>query len=53
MRAAQILVDEGIAKPILLGNEAEIKAQRSRTELDLTGVRLSIRPPANWAKLYR
>ena len=27
LRAAQILVDEGIAKPILLGDEDEIKAK--------------------------
>ncbi|HEY5673271.1 MAG TPA: NADP-dependent malic enzyme [Malonomonas sp.] len=40
LRAAQILVDEGIAKPILLGNEAEIRAKIAEFKLDLTGVEI-------------
>lgn len=38
LRAAQILVDEAIAKPILLGDEAEIKANAATAGIDLTGV---------------
>ncbi len=38
MRAAQILVDEGIAKPILLGDEAEIRDNAAKANLDLTGI---------------
>jgi malate dehydrogenase (oxaloacetate-decarboxylating)(NADP+) len=38
IRAAQILVDEGIAKPILLGDEVEIKTNAANANLDLTGV---------------
>jgi malate dehydrogenase (oxaloacetate-decarboxylating)(NADP+) len=38
LRAAQILVDEGIAKPILLGDEAEIKANAAKIHADLTGI---------------
>ncbi len=38
IRAAQILVDEGIAKPILLGDEAEIRANAANANLDLTGI---------------
>jgi malate dehydrogenase (oxaloacetate-decarboxylating)(NADP+) len=38
LRAAQILVDEGIAKPILLGDENEIKGNAANAGIDLTGV---------------
>jgi malate dehydrogenase (oxaloacetate-decarboxylating)(NADP+) len=38
LRAAQILVDEGIAKPILLGDEAEIKVNAAKINADLTGI---------------
>jgi len=38
LRAAQILVDEGIAKPILLGDEAEIRLHAAKANIDLTGV---------------
>ena len=38
LRAAQILVDEGIAKPILLGDEDEIKANAAAANIDLTGI---------------
>ena len=38
LRAAQILVDEGIAKPILLGDKAEIKANALKLNVDLTGI---------------
>ncbi|SHI43948.1 allosteric NADP-dependent malic enzyme [Malonomonas rubra DSM 5091] len=40
LRAAQILVDENIAKPILLGNEAEIRNKISELNLDLNGVEI-------------
>ncbi len=38
LRAAQILVDEGIAKPILLGDETEIKTIAANQNIDLTGI---------------
>ena len=38
LRAAQILVDEGIAKPILLGDEDEIKANAAAANIDLSGI---------------
>ncbi|MDH3544306.1 MAG: NADP-dependent malic enzyme [Desulfuromonadales bacterium] len=38
LRAAQILVDEGIAKPILLGDEEEIKANAAAANIDLSGI---------------
>ncbi len=38
LRAAQVLVDEGIAKPILLGNEEEIRAKAEEFGIDLDGV---------------
>jgi malate dehydrogenase (oxaloacetate-decarboxylating)(NADP+) len=36
LRASQILVDEGIAKPILLGDEAEIRANAAKLNVDLS-----------------
>ena len=38
LRAAHILVDEGIAKPILLGDEAEIKLNAAKAHVDLNGI---------------
>jgi len=38
LRACSILVDEGIARPILLGREDEIKAASQRLHIDLGGV---------------
>ncbi|RLB67002.1 MAG: NADP-dependent malic enzyme [Deltaproteobacteria bacterium] len=38
LRAAQILVDEGIAKPVLLGDEAEIKLNAAKAHVDLDGI---------------
>ncbi|HKL48633.1 MAG TPA: NADP-dependent malic enzyme, partial [Desulfuromonadales bacterium] len=40
LRAAQILVDEQIATPILLGGEIEIKERISSLGLDLSGVEI-------------
>ena len=38
LRAAAILADEGIARPILLGNEAEIRSLVDRLGLDVAGI---------------
>jgi malate dehydrogenase (oxaloacetate-decarboxylating)(NADP+) len=38
LRAAQVLIEEGIAKPILLGNRMEIEKKISDMNLDLNGV---------------
>jgi len=38
LRASQILVDEGIAKPILLGDEIEIKANAAKLNIDMSGI---------------
>ncbi len=38
LRAAHILVEEGIAKPILLGDEAEIKLNAAKANVDLAGI---------------
>jgi malate dehydrogenase (oxaloacetate-decarboxylating)(NADP+) len=38
LRAAQILVDEGIAKPILLGDVDEIKTNAKALNVDLDGI---------------
>ena len=40
LRAAQIIVDEGIAKPILLGDMKEIKSKIETLGLDLEGVEI-------------
>ncbi len=40
LRAAQIAIDEGIAKPILLGKEAEIRAIMAEHQLELNGVQI-------------
>jgi malate dehydrogenase (oxaloacetate-decarboxylating)(NADP+) len=38
IRAAHILVEEGIAKPILLGDEAEIRLNAAKLNADLSGI---------------
>jgi malate dehydrogenase (oxaloacetate-decarboxylating)(NADP+) len=40
LRACQILIDEGIAKPILLGEEEEIRNKIKELNLDLNGVEI-------------
>jgi len=40
LRAAQILLDEGIAKPILLGDPEQIKARAKGLDLSLRGARI-------------
>ncbi len=40
LRAAQILVDEGIAVPVLLGNKEEIRARIAYLNLDLDGIEI-------------
>ena len=40
LRAAQVLVDEGIAMPILLGDEKEIRSKIQELGLDLKGVQI-------------
>ncbi len=37
LRAAQVLIDQGIAKPILLGNEAKIRCTMKQLDIDLNG----------------
>jgi malate dehydrogenase (oxaloacetate-decarboxylating)(NADP+) len=38
LRACQVIVDEGFAKPILLGNEAQIRQRIAELDLSLNGV---------------
>jgi len=40
LRAVHILIEEGIAKPILIGEEVEIKAKIAEMGLDLKGVEI-------------
>ena len=40
IRATQILIDEGIAKPILLGNKDEIEARVKELGADITGAEI-------------
>ncbi|RAL25221.1 NADP-dependent malic enzyme [Lujinxingia litoralis] len=40
IKAAQILVDEGIASPILLGDVEQIEARARALDIDLTGIEL-------------
>ncbi len=40
LRACQILLDENIAQPILLGNEATIRARIEESRLNIPGVRI-------------
>ncbi|MBV8818770.1 MAG: NADP-dependent malic enzyme [Acidobacteriaceae bacterium] len=51
LRASQILVDEGIAKPILLGKESDIKARASDLNIDLDGI--TIIEPRNSSNLQK
>jgi malate dehydrogenase (oxaloacetate-decarboxylating)(NADP+) len=44
LRACQIVLDEGIARPILLGQEKKIRARAAELDLDLDGVEI-INPP--------
>jgi malate dehydrogenase (oxaloacetate-decarboxylating)(NADP+) len=50
LKAAQIVKDEGIARPILLGNKAKIRAILKETGLDLDGVQI-IEPAEETAKV--
>ena len=43
MRAAHIIVEEGFAKPVLLGREDEIRKIAGENDIDLTGIEM-IRP---------
>ncbi|HEY9842419.1 MAG TPA: NADP-dependent malic enzyme [Candidatus Obscuribacterales bacterium] len=40
LHAARILADEGIARPVLLGNVERMESQAAELELDLTGIEL-------------
>jgi malate dehydrogenase (oxaloacetate-decarboxylating)(NADP+) len=40
LRACQIVLDEGIARPILLGTERKIRARAAELDLDLDGVEI-------------
>src|SRR5215510_11508932 len=44
LRACQIVIDEGIARPILLGQERKIRQRAADLDLDLDGVEI-IHPP--------
>jgi len=44
LRACQIVLDEGIARPILLGHERKIRQRATELDLDLEGVEI-IHPP--------
>jgi malate dehydrogenase (oxaloacetate-decarboxylating)(NADP+) len=44
LRACQIALDEGIARPILLGHERKIRARAAELDLDLEGVEI-MSPP--------
>ncbi len=46
LRAAAILADEGIARPILLGDDGEIRGLVERLGLDAAGLVVVIRPAA-------
>jgi malate dehydrogenase (oxaloacetate-decarboxylating)(NADP+) len=48
LRAAQILIEEGIAQPLLVGNEAKIRATLQELNIDLNGV--TIIDPATYDK---
>jgi len=49
LRACQILLDEKIARPILLGNEAKIRARIADLHLHLNGIRIV--EPAHFPRL--
>ncbi len=38
LKAAQILVDEGIARPVLIGEESKIRAAAAKIDVDLSGM---------------
>src|SRR5207244_13628793 len=40
LRACQIVLDEGIARPILLGSEKKIRQRAAELDLDLAGVEI-------------
>ena len=40
LRASRILMDEGIATPILIGSEEQIRAKASSGEINITGIRI-------------
>jgi malate dehydrogenase (oxaloacetate-decarboxylating)(NADP+) len=40
LRACQIVLDEGIARPILLGSEKKIRQRATELDLDLEGAEL-------------
>jgi malate dehydrogenase (oxaloacetate-decarboxylating)(NADP+) len=40
LRACQILIDEGIARPILLGQERKIRQRAAELDLDLEGIEI-------------
>lgn len=46
LKAAQITVDEGIARPILVGNESKIRAKIQEYEIDITGIQIVDPEPA-------
>src|SRR5258708_17159770 len=48
LRACQSVLDEGIARPILLGAERKIRQRADELDLDLEGVEIT--PPADSAK---
>src|SRR5262249_17837801 len=50
LRACQILLDEQIAVPILLGNEAKIRARIEELRLHLNGIQIV--DPAKFAQLH-
>ena len=49
LRAAQVLVEEGIARPILIGNETKIRATLQDLGIELNGG-VTIIDPANYEK---
>ncbi len=54
LRACQIILDEGIAKPILLGNRVVIRKRAAELHLDLKGASWSIRTGSTgWRITYR
>lgn len=40
LRACRMLIDEGIAKPVILGSESEIRSTITKLNLDLSGVQI-------------
>jgi malate dehydrogenase (oxaloacetate-decarboxylating)(NADP+) len=52
LRTAHLLVHEGIAKPILLGDEELIKKEAEALEVDLTGIELLNPAQSDKIKIY-